>query len=168
MRDAAAAGGPTGWRDQPAPNHPGDRVSDHPPPSVQERLAALEAKVGDLRWWKNPGWWAVIFTTLLGVTALVRETKPWELFQGDKPKPPKTVHLTEAHAAAYAPDQWNANLRVVNGTSGDVQFKRVPATFGNPRPGERCKTRDCYPRPLPGLRATRPLGPQSFPADPPR
>ena len=57
-------------------------------------------------------WWGVIVAALIGVSSLVWQIKPWEAFEGDEPG---TVKLIEGHAAAYAPKQWEANLRVVNG-----------------------------------------------------
>ena len=63
---------------------------------MEERLAWLESKIEDRRWWRNPGWWGVILSTLVGLSGLVWQTKPWEAFEDSKPG---TVKLIEGHAA---------------------------------------------------------------------
>lgn len=130
--------------DRPAQQATGSTDPDRLPRAAEQQLAglerrllAVEAKVTRAKGWKDPLWWGVIVTGLIGVTSLAWQTKPWELFQGEKPK---TVHLIDAHASAFAPNEWNADLRVVNGTSRDIVVERVTATFGRPRPGQSCHT----------------------------
>lgn len=114
---------------------------------MEERLAWLESKIEGGRWWRNPGWWGVILSTLVGLSSLIWQTQPWEAFEDDKPG---TVKLIEGHAAAYAKNQWDADLRVVNGTSRAIVVERVTATFGARRYGQGCRdngvsTRVLYP-----------------------
>jgi hypothetical protein len=71
----------------------------------------------------NPAWWAVLIPAAVGVN----QTKPWEWFEGAKPKPrppPQQVGLIEPHAAANAPYQWEADVRVINETNRDIKVER--------------------------------------------
>ncbi len=70
---------------------------------------------------------AVISAAILGLSSLAWQIKPWEAFEGDEPA---TVRLTEGHAAAYARNQWNAYLRVLNWT----RSSRTPRRFRPRRP----------------------------------
>jgi hypothetical protein len=113
---------------------------------VEERLARLESKIEDRKWWRNPGWWGVILSAIVGVSGLIWQIKPWEAFEDEAPG---TVKLIEGHAAAYAKDQWDADLRIVNETSRAIVIERVTATFGVRRHGQGCRqgvsTRVLYP-----------------------
>ncbi|HEX5375632.1 MAG TPA: hypothetical protein VFW48_05695 [Solirubrobacterales bacterium] len=114
---------------------------------MEERLSRLESKIDGRKWWRNPGWWGVILSTVVGLSGLVWQIKPWEAFEDDKPG---TVKLIEAHAAAFAKNQWDADLRVVNGTSRAIVVERVTATFGVRNQGQGCQhngvsTRVLYP-----------------------
>lgn len=111
----------------------------------------MEGKVEHVTWWRNPGWWGVILSALVGLSGLVWQMKPWELFQGDEPaKRLGKVELVEGHASAFAKNEWDADLRVVNRTSRDVVVERVTAIFGARRYGQSCRhkgkaTRVLYP-----------------------
>lgn len=87
-------------------------------------------------------WWGVISAAILGLSSLVWQIKPWEAFEGAEPG---TVRLIEGHAAAYASNQWNAYLRVLNETSRDIVVERVTATFGARGYGPGCSKRVLYP-----------------------
>src|SRR4051812_9045695 len=119
--------------------------------SIEERLARLEARVDDAKWWRNPGWWGVILSALVGISGLAWQMKPWRLFEHDQPiKRVGTVKLIDAHASAFAKNQWDADLRVVNRTSRDIVVERVIAVFGARRNGTSCRgngnaTRVLYP-----------------------
>jgi hypothetical protein len=117
----------------------------------EERLAWLEAKIEHGKWWRNPGWWGVILSAVVGLSTLAWQTQPWELFQDDEPaKRVGTVKLIDGHASAFAKNEWDADLRVVNRTSRDVVVERVTATFGARTYGQSCRykgrsTRVLYP-----------------------
>lgn len=111
-------------------------------PSTEERLARLESEIERGKWWRDPVWWGVISAAIIGLSSLVWQIKPWEAFEPDEPG---AVKLTEGHAAAYAPNQWNANLRVLNETSRDIVVERVTATFGVRNDGPGCSKRVLYP-----------------------
>jgi hypothetical protein len=87
-------------------------------------------------------WLGVISAAVLGLSSLAWQIKPWEAFKGNKPD---SVRLTEGHAAAYARNQWNANLRILNETSRDIVVERVTATFGTRSYGPGCSKRVLYP-----------------------
>lgn len=129
-------------------------MTDQPSrPSTEERLARLESKTEGGKWWRDPVWWGVISAAILGLSSLAWQIKPWEAFEGDEPG---TVRLTEGHAAAYARDQWNASLRILNETSRDIVVERVIATFGaRSYPARLLKTRV-----VSGVADTRTFGPQ--------
>lgn len=118
-------------------------MSERDDGSVKERLARLEARVEHTMWWRNPGWWGVILSP---VSSLAWQIKPWEVFHDD---PPATVKLIDGHASAFAKNEWNAELRVVNGTSRDVVVERVAATFGASTESRGCRegraVRELYP-----------------------
>jgi hypothetical protein len=63
-----------------------------------------------------------------------------------------TVKLIEGHASAFAKNEWDADLRVVNRTSRDIVVERVVAIFGARRYGQSCRD---------GGKATRVLYPES-------
>lgn len=96
----------------------------------------------------------MILSTFVGLSGLVSETKPWEWFQGEDPPVRRvgTVKLIDGHASAYAKNEWDADLRVLNGTSRDIVVERVTAVFGARRYGGSCRS---------GGRATRVLYPVS-------
>ncbi len=74
----------------------------------------------------------------------VNQIKPWDWFEGAKPKPkspPQVVKLTEPRAVAYAPLEWEAEVRVVNGTNHRIQVERVVAVFGKTSYGDKCDKR---------------------------
>jgi hypothetical protein len=112
------------------------------PHSVEERLARLESKIEGAKWWRNPGWWGVILSAFVGLSGLVWQIKPWEAFGDDEPG---KVELIEGHAAAYAKNQWDADLRIVNETSRAIVVERVIAIFGARTDGQGCSTRVLYP-----------------------
>jgi hypothetical protein len=120
-------------------------------PSQEERIAALEKAA---KWWRNPAWWAV----LIAAAVAVNQIKPWEWVESAKPKPkppPQLVKLIEPHAAAYAPYQWEADVRVINDTDRDIKVERVRAVFGKASYGRRCDktgdaTRILFPVTAPG------------------
>jgi hypothetical protein len=120
------------------------------PPDLEARVGALE-KHG--AWFRNPAWWSLAVAVVLAINAI----KPWDWFQGPKPKPmlpPGAIRLTEAHAAAYAPNQWEAQVRVINDTRRNVKVERVKVVFGNASYGARCNkvgnaTRVLYPEAAP-------------------
>lgn len=133
----------------------GSNGPDQPPRrrSVEERLAWLEARAEHVKWWRTPGWWGVILSAVVGLSGLVWQTQPWELFQDDAPpKRVGTVKLIEGHASAFAKNEWDADLRVVNETSRDIVVERVFAIFGARRYGQSCRR---------GGKATRVLYPES-------
>lgn len=147
-------------------------VTDQPsrPHSPEERLARLESKIEGQKWWRDPVWWGVIVAALIGVSSLVWQIKPWEAFEDDEPG---TVKLIEGHAAAYAKNQWNASLRVLNKTSRAIVVERVTATFGVRSYGPGCSKRVLYPvsqiRARSGLNSferIRPGGGAPFTGDP--
>lgn len=111
-------------------------------PSTEERLARLESKIEGGKWWRDPVWLGVISAAILGLSSLAWQIKPWEVLESDEPG---TVRLIEGHAAAYAKNQWNANLRVLNETSRDIVVERVIATFGARSYGLGCSKRVLYP-----------------------
>jgi hypothetical protein len=108
------------------------------------------------RRWRDPAWWALILATAVAIYNVVWQTKAWKLVKPDKPKPPPTVKLFEPHAAAYAPFQWEADVRVINKTNRNITVERVTAVFGKASYGRKCDrngnaTRILYPVPEPGL-----------------
>lgn len=128
-------------------------VEAQPPgrPPVEERLATLEAKLEYTKWWRNPGWWGVILSAFVGLSGLVWQTKAWELFQDDD-RAKQTVRVIDAHASAFAKNERDADLRVLNRTSRDIVVERVTAVFGHRTYGQSCRH---------GGRATRVLYPVS-------
>lgn len=95
----------------------------------------------------------MILSAVVGLSGLVWQTQPWELFQDDAPpKRVGTVKLIEGHASAFAKNEWDADLRVVNETSRDIVVERVFAIFGARRYGQSCRR---------GGKATRVLYPES-------
>jgi hypothetical protein len=122
-----------------------------PRQTLTERVAALEKHA---KWWRNPGWWAVIVAAVVAFNQIT----PWEWFEHPKPKPPPPparVKLVEPHATAYAPYQWEADVRVINNTNRNIKVERVTAVFGKASYGRKCDktgnaTRILYPVPEPG------------------
>ena len=105
-----------------------------------------------MKWWRNPGWWGVILSAFIGLSGLAWQTTPWELFQAAEPvvKRVGSVKLIDGHASAFAKNEWDADLRVINGTSRDIVVERVTAIFGARSYGQSCRhegnaTRVLYP-----------------------
>lgn len=109
---------------------------------MEERLVRLEREIEGRKWFRNPGWWGVIISTFVLISGLVSQIEPWEWFEDDEPG---TVKLIEGHAAAFAKNQWDADLRVVNETSRPIVVERVTAIFGARSSGQGCSKRVLYP-----------------------
>jgi hypothetical protein len=148
------------------------------PEHLLERVAALEARIEHLRWWRNPGWWAVIVSTVVCVFTIVSQTKAWKVFEHHKPGPRPTVKLIDDHADVYAKNQWSASVRVLNETPRDIVVERVVAVFGRSRDGASCgrtgnATQVLYPvaelrtgRPVNAFQQIRPGGGAPFAGGP--
>jgi hypothetical protein len=94
---------------------------------------------------------------VLVLFTIVWNTEAWKVIWPDHPprKPPPRVRLTEPHAAAFAPFQWEADVRVINETHREIKVERVTAVFGKASDHETCDkkgkaARSLYPEVEPG------------------